>query len=85
MAQSNEAGPRSQMPAAGTFRILTQGNGLYKWWSHFANARARNVGWRIDYVLVSAKLRSAVKAAKIHADVMGSDHCPVSITLEGGN
>ena len=67
-----------------TFRLFTQGNGHYSWWSHFANSRARNVGWRIDYVLVSAKLRDAVKTAKIHADVMGSDHCPVSITLDGG-
>ena len=64
-----------------TFRIFTQGNGHYSWWSHFANSRARNVGWRIDYVLVSEPLRSKVKAAEIHADVMGSDHCPVSITL----
>jgi exodeoxyribonuclease-3 len=65
-----------------TFRMFTQGNGHYSWWSHFANSRARNVGWRIDYVLVSATLRGAVKAAEIHAEVMGSDHCPVSITLE---
>jgi exodeoxyribonuclease III len=65
-----------------TFRLFTQGNGHYTWWSHFANSRARNVGWRIDYFLVSSKLRSAVKAANIHADVMGSDHCPVSIALE---
>lgn len=64
-----------------TFRMFTQGNGHYSWWSHFANARARNIGWRIDYVLVSAALRPHVKAAAIHADVMGSDHCPVSITL----
>jgi len=64
-----------------TLRIFRQGNGHYSWWSHFANSRARNVGWRIDYVLVSSNLRSAVKAADIHADVMGSDHCPVSITL----
>jgi exodeoxyribonuclease-3 len=67
-----------------TFRLFTQGNGHYSWWSHFANSRARNVGWRIDYVLVSGKLRDSVKTAKIHADVMGSDHCPVSITLDGG-
>ncbi len=67
-----------------TFRLFTQGNGHYSWWSHFANSRARNVGWRIDYVLVSEKLRGAVKTAKIHADVMGSDHCPVSVTLDGG-
>jgi exodeoxyribonuclease-3 len=67
-----------------TFRMFTQGNGHYSWWSHFANSRARNVGWRIDYFLVSAKLRDSVKTAKIHADVLGSDHCPVSITLDGG-
>jgi exodeoxyribonuclease-3 len=67
-----------------TFRLFTQGNGHYTWWSHFANSRARNVGWRIDYFLVSSKLRGAVKAAQIHAEVMGSDHCPISITLAGG-
>lgn len=64
-----------------TLRIFKQGNGHYTWWSHFANARARNVGWRIDYVLVSAALKKSVTAAEIHADVLGSDHCPVSITL----
>ena len=64
-----------------TFRIFKQGNGHYTWWSHFANSRARNIGWRIDYVLVSSPLRTAVKAADIHADITGSDHCPVSITL----
>jgi len=65
-----------------TFRIFTQGNGHYSWWSVFSNARARNVGWRIDYVLVSESLRGKVKEAKIHADVMGSDHCPVSIRID---
>jgi len=64
-----------------TFRMFTKGNGYYTWWSHFANARARNVGWRIDYFLVSESLKDKVKSAKIHPDVMGSDHCPVSITL----
>jgi exodeoxyribonuclease III len=64
-----------------TFRLFTQGNGHYSWWSHFANSRARNVGWRIDYFLVSAALRGSVKAAGIHSEIMGSDHCPVSITL----
>jgi len=64
-----------------TFRLFTQGNGHYSWWSHFANSRARNVGWRIDYFLVSAGLRKGIAAADIHADVMGSDHCPVSVTL----
>jgi exodeoxyribonuclease-3 len=65
-----------------TFRLFKQGNGHYSWWSNFTNARARNVGWRIDYVLVSSALRSAVKGADIHSQIMGSDHCPVSVTLE---
>ena len=64
-----------------SFRLFKQGNGYYTWWSPFANARARNVGWRIDYCLVSRQLRGAVQTADIHPDVLGSDHCPVSITL----
>lgn len=65
-----------------TLRMFHQGNGYYTWWTHWANARANNVGWRIDYFLVSEALKSHVKAAEIHADVMGSDHCPISITLD---
>jgi exodeoxyribonuclease-3 len=65
-----------------TLRMFKQGNGHYTWWSHFANARARNVGWRIDYFLVSDSLKDSVKAADIHADAMGSDHCPISVTLD---
>ena len=65
-----------------TFREFTQGNGNYSWWTHWANARARNVGWRIDYIIISESLRTRLKSAKIHADVMGSDHCPVSIELD---
>lgn len=64
-----------------TFRMFTQGNGHYSWWTHFANARARNVGWRIDYFFVSKALTGKLKSAKIHAEVMGSDHCPVSIDI----
>lgn len=64
-----------------TFRIFTQGNGHYTWWSHFAKSRERNVGWRIDYFLASSSLKDRIKSAQIHADVMGSDHCPVSIDL----
>lgn len=64
-----------------SFRMFTQGNGHYSWWSNFANARSRNVGWRIDYWLVSETLRKSVTAAQIHTDIMGSDHCPVSVTL----
>jgi exodeoxyribonuclease III len=65
-----------------TLRLFKQGNGYYTWWSHFANSRARNVGWRIDYFLVSGSLKPKVKAAEIHAQVMGSDHCPISVTLD---
>lgn len=65
-----------------TFRMFTKGNGHYTWWSHWANARKNNVGWRIDYIFVSESLTSQVKTASIHADVMGSDHCPVEIMLK---
>jgi len=65
-----------------TFRIFTKGNGHYSWWSHFANARERNVGWRIDYFFISKSIASKVKAAKIYQDVTGSDHCPVSLELD---
>ena len=64
-----------------TFRLFHKGNGFYTWWSHFNQARARNVGWRIDYVFVSKKLATKVKKAEIHPEIEGSDHCPVSITL----
>lgn len=65
-----------------TFRLFTTGNGHYTWWSHFAKARERNVGWRIDYWLASPKLKGRIKNAEIHADVMGSDHCPISVTID---
>lgn len=64
-----------------TFRLFTQGNGHYTWWTHWANARARNIGWRIDYILVSAALKNKVSSAAIHPDIMGSDHCPVSLDI----
>ncbi len=53
----------------------------YTWWTHWANARARNIGWRIDYWLASKSLADRIVEAQIHPDVMGSDHCPVSIEL----
>ena len=65
-----------------SFRLFNKGNGFYTWWSHWAHARERNVGWRIDYVLVSKVLKSKVKKAEILDQVMGSDHCPVSIEIE---
>jgi exodeoxyribonuclease-3 len=68
-----------------TLRMFKEGNGFYTWWSYFAKARERNVGWRIDYFLVSEKIKSHVKAADIHADIFGSDHCPVSLSLDYDN
>ena len=65
-----------------TFRLFTKGNGHYSWWTHWANARARNVGWRIDYWLASSGIADRVTASAIHADQMGSDHCPVSIDIK---
>lgn len=64
-----------------TFRLFTSGNGHYTWWSHFAKARERNVGWRIDYWLTSESFATKVKNAEIHASQLGSDHCPVSIEI----
>lgn len=65
-----------------TFRIFNKGNGFYTWWSHFANSRARNVGWRIDYILVSETLKNKIKIAKILPEVLGSDHCPILLDIE---
>ena len=64
-----------------TFRLFEKQSGHYTWWSHFGGARERNVGWRIDYVFVSAALVPLTKTARIHPDVFGSDHCPVSLDV----
>jgi exodeoxyribonuclease-3 len=66
-----------------TFREFEKGGGHYSWWSPMAGARSRNVGWRIDYFLLSATLRPQLKRAFIRADVLGSDHCPVGIEIHG--
>lgn len=65
-----------------TFRIFSEGNGHYSWWSYMSKARERNSGWRIDYFLASSSLREAIVSASIHTDVLGSDHCPVSLELD---
>ncbi len=56
--------------------------GAYSWWTHWANARARNVGWRIDYWLASHSIADRVKNPQIHPEQIGSDHCPVSIDID---
>jgi exodeoxyribonuclease-3 len=65
-----------------TFRIFHQEGGHYTWWSVPTRARERNIGWRIDYVCVSASLREAVREAFIRPEIPGSDHCPVGIVLD---
>ena len=65
-----------------TFRTLYPDTVLYSWWSYMYGARAKNVGWRIDYFVVSDRLMERVKDSFILNDIMGSDHCPVGIVLE---
>lgn len=65
-----------------TFREFEKGGGFYTWWSPMPGVRERNVGWRIDYFLISAALRPRLKGAFIRCDVPGSDHCPVGIALK---
>lgn len=65
-----------------TFREFTKEGGHYSWWSQISNARARNVGWRIDYFCISTALRPRLKEAFILPEVLGSDHCPVGIVLQ---
>ena len=65
-----------------TFRSLHPNEVRYTWWSHWGHARENNVGWRIDYFFVSKALKNNLKSAEIHEELMGSDHCPISIELE---
>ena len=66
-----------------SFRYLhPEAEGAYTWWSYRFNARANNAGWRIDYFVVSNKLKDNIKGAEIHPEVMGSDHCPVVLEIE---
>jgi exodeoxyribonuclease-3 len=65
-----------------TFREFEPAGGHYTWWSQMGTARARNIGWRIDYFVCSAALRPRLKAATIYKDVIGSDHCPIGLELK---
>ena len=65
-----------------TFRLLHPDAQRYTWWSHFAHARENNVGWRIDYFFISRRLEKNLISAEIHENIFGSDHCPISLTLE---
>ena len=81
-----ERGKFDELLASGfvdTFRLLHPNEAdIYSWWSYRMKARERNVGWRIDYFLVSDSLKKNVRSAAIHNEVFGSDHCPVSLELE---
>lgn len=80
-----ERGKFTELLAAGftdTFRALhPDATGIYSWWSYRYNARANNAGWRIDYFLVSDRLRESIVETPIYCDIFGSDHCPVGLTL----
>ena len=81
-----ERGKMTQLLSSGfldSFRTLyPDKTDAYSWWSYRAQSRARNVGWRIDYFIVSERLRSRIENADILAEVMGSDHCPVLLELK---
>jgi exodeoxyribonuclease-3 len=82
---NEERGKFGELLSAGftdTFRYLYPDTVKYSWWSYRMQARARNIGWRIDYFVVSNSLRGRVAGADILCDVMGSDHCPVSLDIE---
>ena len=74
-----------ELKAAGfvdTFRYLYPDTVKYSWWSYMFKAREKNAGWRIDYFMVSERIKDRVRAAEIHNDIFGSDHCPVSIEID---
>ena len=80
-----ERGAMTRLLSSGftdTFRLLyPDKEGAYSWWSYRFHAREKNAGWRIDYFIVSDRLRAQVAGAAIHPEIEGSDHCPVSLTL----
>ena len=65
-----------------TFRTLYPEQVTYSWWSYRFQARQKNAGWRIDYFVCSERLLPHIADAKIHTDILGSDHCPVELTLK---
>lgn len=77
-ASVKESKKKGQAPVT----IFPEGGGHYTWWSQRAGVRAKNIGWRIDYILASPGAVPFLKSAQIHPDVLGSDHCPISVTLD---
>jgi exodeoxyribonuclease III len=81
-----ERGKMTQLLAEGftdTYRYFhPEQEGAYTWWSYMSKVRERNIGWRIDYFITSNRLRPLLKGAAIHADVLGSDHCPIVLEVD---
>ena len=65
-----------------SFRYMHPDEVKYSWWSYRFQAREKNAGWRIDYFVISDRLRDRLQEAEIHTEVFGSDHCPVGVTLD---
>ena len=66
-----------------SFRFLyPDKENAYSWWSYMGHAREKNVGWRIDYFIVSNDINNIIKDAKIHSDILGSDHCPIELDID---
>ena len=65
-----------------TYRYLNPDKVMYSWWSYMRQAREKNIGWRIDYIIVSDSLKNNLKGADILTQVLGSDHCPISLDIE---
>ena len=82
---NEERGKMTELLNAGfidSFRYLYPQKVEYSWWSYMGHAREKNVGWRIDYFLVSEDIKTQIKEAKIHQEVLGSDHCPVELEID---
>lgn len=81
-----ERGKMTTLLASGfvdSFRyVYPDAEGAYTWWSYMAKVRERNIGWRIDYFILSDQLKSSITAAQIHSEVMGSDHCPIFLEMD---
>ena len=82
---NEERGKMTELLNAGfidSFRYLYPQKVEYSWWSYMGHAREKNVGWRIDYFLVSEDIKTQIKEAKIHQEILGSDHCPVELEID---
>lgn len=81
--ERNQFGTLLQAGFTDTFRYFyPDAEGVYSWWSYRFKAREKNAGWRIDYFLVSDRLREKLQGAAIHNQIFGSDHCPVEVTID---